>query len=145
MYWQPPAGGHPSDDEPEAGPVPAFCFFGQVAIDPAHDAEPPPSGGTGVPTLATGFLRPVDDRQPDCVRRRTERRMRRDPSVRGARSSRAARSVMTGVKGEQIMAKGQLRSNKEVRKPKKDKKAAPAPTPFGAQVKQANEAASKKK
>ncbi|MDN2579339.1 hypothetical protein [Aquibium sp. ELW1220] len=43
------------------------------------------------------------------------------------------------------MAKGQMRSNKEARKPKKDKKAAPAPTPFGAQVKQANEAASKKK
>jgi hypothetical protein len=43
------------------------------------------------------------------------------------------------------MAKGQMRSNKEARKPKKDKKAVPAPTPFGAQVKQANEAASKKK
>ncbi len=42
------------------------------------------------------------------------------------------------------MAKGQLRSNKEVRKPKKDKKAAAAPTPFGAQVKQAADAAKKK-
>jgi hypothetical protein len=57
----------------------------------------------------------------------------------------AERGMQEDSKGEQIMAKGQMRSNKEVRKPKKDKKAAPAPTPFGAQVKQANEAASKKK
>lgn len=35
------------------------------------------------------------------------------------------------------MAKGQVRSNKEVRKPKKDKAAKAAPTPLGAQVKQA--------
>ncbi|MBP0437960.1 hypothetical protein [Tianweitania sediminis] len=35
------------------------------------------------------------------------------------------------------MAKGQVRSNKEVRKPKKDKAAAakPASSPFGSQVK----------
>lgn len=38
------------------------------------------------------------------------------------------------------MAKGQLRSNKEVRKPKKEKVAAKAPTPFGSQVKQADNA-----
>ena len=35
------------------------------------------------------------------------------------------------------MAKGQAKSNKEVRKPKKDKVAAKAPTPFGSVVKQA--------
>jgi len=36
------------------------------------------------------------------------------------------------------MAKGQLRSNKEVRKPKKDKAAKPGPAPLGSQVKSAN-------
>ncbi|MBP1859270.1 hypothetical protein [Rhizobium herbae] len=35
------------------------------------------------------------------------------------------------------MAKGQAKSNKEVRKPKKDKVAAKAATPFGSLVKQA--------
>jgi hypothetical protein len=34
------------------------------------------------------------------------------------------------------MAKGQQRSNREVRKPKKEKLPAKAATPFGAQVKQ---------
>jgi hypothetical protein len=38
------------------------------------------------------------------------------------------------------MAKGQLRSNKEKRKPKKDKTAAKKETPFGAQVKAAGKA-----
>jgi hypothetical protein len=33
------------------------------------------------------------------------------------------------------MAKGQVRSNKEVRKPKKDKVAAPTAAPFGSAVK----------
>ncbi|MCZ7911939.1 hypothetical protein O9X94_21665 [Agrobacterium leguminum] len=36
------------------------------------------------------------------------------------------------------MAKGQLRSNKEIRKPKKDKTKAPAAPPAGSQVKFAN-------
>ncbi len=36
------------------------------------------------------------------------------------------------------MAKGQLRSNKEVRKPKKDKVAKAAPAALGSQVKQAD-------
>lgn len=36
------------------------------------------------------------------------------------------------------MAKGQLRSNKEVRKPKKDKTKATAAAPTGSQVKFAN-------
>ena len=36
------------------------------------------------------------------------------------------------------MAKGQLRSNKEIRKPKKDKTKAPAAPPTGSQVKFAN-------
>jgi hypothetical protein len=36
------------------------------------------------------------------------------------------------------MAKGQQRSNKEVRKPKKEKVAAKAASPFGSQVKQAD-------
>ena len=35
------------------------------------------------------------------------------------------------------MAKGQMKSNKEVRKPKKDKVAAKAPAAFGSAVKQA--------
>lgn len=38
------------------------------------------------------------------------------------------------------MAKGQVRSNKETRKPKKDKAAAKAPAPFGSLVKQAETA-----
>ncbi|WP_198021197.1 hypothetical protein [Rhizobium sp. IBUN] len=33
------------------------------------------------------------------------------------------------------MAKGQMRSNREIRKPKKDKTAAVAPAPSGSQVK----------
>jgi hypothetical protein len=36
------------------------------------------------------------------------------------------------------MAKGQQRSNKEVRKPKKEKVVAKAASPFGSQVKQAD-------
>lgn len=36
------------------------------------------------------------------------------------------------------MAKGQQRSNREVRKPKKEKAPAKAPTPFGSLVKQAD-------
>jgi hypothetical protein len=36
------------------------------------------------------------------------------------------------------MAKGQQRSNREVRKPKKEKVPAKAATPFGSQVKQAD-------
>ena len=36
------------------------------------------------------------------------------------------------------MAKGQVRSNKEVRKPKKDKIAKAAPAPFGSQIKAAD-------
>lgn len=43
------------------------------------------------------------------------------------------------------MAKGQVKSNKEVRKPKKDKVAAKAPTPFGSQVKQVETSKSGKK
>jgi len=39
---------------------------------------------------------------------------------------------------ENTMAKGQLRSNKEVRKPKKDKTKAAAAAPTGSQVKFAN-------
>lgn len=39
------------------------------------------------------------------------------------------------------MAKGQQRSNKEVRKPKKDKVVAKPASPFGEQVKQAGQAA----
>jgi hypothetical protein len=42
------------------------------------------------------------------------------------------------------MAKGQLRSNKEVRKPKKDKVAAAAAPALGSQVK-ASESSTKKK
>jgi hypothetical protein len=47
----------------------------------------------------------------------------------------------------QIMAKGQLRSNKEVRKPKKDKAAAAKvpSSPFGSQVKDAGKPAPKGK
>lgn len=47
--------------------------------------------------------------------------------------------VPCGGTEEMVMAKGQVRSNKEVRKPKKDKtvaKAAPS-SPFGSQVKDA--------
>ena len=36
------------------------------------------------------------------------------------------------------MAKGQMRSNREIRKPKKDKTPGVAPTPSGAQVKLAS-------
>jgi len=45
------------------------------------------------------------------------------------------------------MAKGQVRSNKEVRKPKKDKAAAakPATSPFGSQVKDSAKPAPKAK
>ncbi|MEO3998765.1 hypothetical protein [Mesorhizobium sp. CAU 1732] len=35
------------------------------------------------------------------------------------------------------MAKGQMRSNKEARKPKKEKAAPKVETPFGSQIKQA--------
>jgi hypothetical protein len=43
------------------------------------------------------------------------------------------------------MAKGQLRSNKEIRKPKKDTVAAKAAPVPGSQVKQAESSADKKK
>ncbi|WP_454854423.1 hypothetical protein [Rhizobium binxianense] len=45
------------------------------------------------------------------------------------------------------MAKGQLRGNREIRKPKKDKTAAVAPAPSGSQVKSmsGNATASSKK
>ena len=43
------------------------------------------------------------------------------------------------------MAKGQVRSNRETRKPKKDKAAAAAPAPLGSQVKLAGGTDSGKK
>jgi hypothetical protein len=36
------------------------------------------------------------------------------------------------AKGSPVMAKGQMRSNREVKKPKQDKKSAPATSPSGA-------------
>jgi hypothetical protein len=38
----------------------------------------------------------------------------------------------THAKGSPVMAKGQMRSNREVKKPKQDKKSAPATSPTGA-------------
>jgi hypothetical protein len=48
-------------------------------------------------------------------------------------SSRRAPSIQPGAKGEFVMAKGQMRSNKEKKKPKADKnlkKGGAAPSPF---------------
>jgi hypothetical protein len=51
----------------------------------------------------------------------------------GLLSSRRAASFQQGAKGEFVMAKGQMRSNKEKKKPKADKnlkKGGAAPSPF---------------
>jgi hypothetical protein len=58
------------------------------------------------------------------------RRIQIDPDLL---SSRRAPSIQPGAEGDSVMAKGQMRSNKEKKKPKADKnlkKGGAAPSPF---------------
>jgi hypothetical protein len=62
-------------------------------------------------------------------------------------SSGCALSFQPGVKGEFVMAKGQMRSNKEKKKPKADKnlkKGGAAPSPFASGKNAAGQSPSKK-
>jgi hypothetical protein len=61
------------------------------------------------------------------------------------RERRAAQTCSRHDIEEDTMAKGQLRSNKEARKPKKDRTPAPATPAPGAQVKMAGTATAEKK
>jgi hypothetical protein len=58
------------------------------------------------------------------------------PTIRAPRPTSTATTAFTSHE-DQEMAKGQQRSNRETRKPKKDKAAAKPATPFGSAVKQA--------
>jgi hypothetical protein len=67
------------------------------------------------------------------VRSRFSEKFRRLQTACDLLSSRRAPSFQPGGKGELVMAKGQMRSNKEKKKPKADKnlkKGGAAPSPF---------------
>jgi hypothetical protein len=67
------------------------------------------------------------------VRSRFRKNSAATKPLRDLLSSSCAPSVQPGAKGEFVMAKGQMRSNKEKKKPKADKnlkKGGAAPSPF---------------
>jgi hypothetical protein len=70
------------------------------------------------------------------------------PNRRGFAILRRAPSFQPGAKGEFVMAKGQMRSNKEKKKPKQDKnlkKGGAAPSPFASGKPPAGQSPSYKK
>jgi hypothetical protein len=67
------------------------------------------------------------------VRSRFSEKLRRLQNASDLLSSSRVPSFQPGAKGEFVMAKGQMRSNKEKKKPKQDKnlkKGGAAPSPF---------------
>lgn len=87
-------------------------------------------------------LMPVRDGAPQYrLRGQLEKHDRVDREDNLVLATEPNGAVEQNQEGIDVMAKGQVRSNKEVRKPKKDKTAATAAAPaFGAQVKAAGPA-----